>query len=165
MRCMRRVRLRPAALLLFNRFAMIRNIRPSDREVYLRMVADFYRSPGVLHPIPAAHAERTFDELMRSTAYAEAFIFEHEGRIAGYGLLAKTFSQEAGGAVVWIEELYVAPEYRGAGLGRDFLRFVRREVHAARYRLEAERGNVRAVALYEREGFRPLAYDNYCLDA
>ena len=61
----------------------------------MRMVADFYRSPGVLHPIPAAHAERTFDELMRSTAYAEAFIFEHEGRIAGYGLLAKTFSQEA----------------------------------------------------------------------
>lgn len=140
---------------------MIRKIRPSDRETYLRLVADFYRSPGVLHPIPAAHAERTFEEMMRSTAHAEAFLFEHAGRAAGYALLAKTFSQEAGGAVVWIEELYVAPEFRGLGIGRDFLRFVRREVPAARYRLEAERGNERAVALYEREGFRPLAYDNY----
>lgn len=140
---------------------MIRKLKPSDRATYLALVADFYRTPGVLHPIPASHAERTFDEMMRSDCHAAGYLFEHEGRPAGYALLAKTFSQEAGGLVVWIEELYVMPECRGLGLGRAFLDFVRRELPAARYRLEVERKHVRAVALYEREGFRPLGYENY----
>ena len=37
--------------------------------------------------------------------------------MAGYALLAKTFSQEAGGLVVWLDEMYVRPAYRSKGLG------------------------------------------------
>lgn len=46
--------------------------------------------------------------------YAEAYLFEQDGQIAGYGTLAKTFSTEAGGLVIWLEEVYIRQEFRGS---------------------------------------------------
>lgn len=136
---------------------MIRKIERTDREAYLKMAWDFYHSDAVEHPVPKEFLERTFDELMRSDAYAEGLILEYEGHTAGYGLLAKTFSREAGGMVCWIEELYVKPEFRSHGLGREV--FARLEnAGYARLRLEVEPENVRAVRLYERMGYRILPY-------
>ena len=45
-------------------------------------------------------------------------------KIAGYGLIAKTFSQEAGGMVYWLEELYILEEYRSKGLGSEYFRYM-----------------------------------------
>ena len=128
------------------------------------MAHEFYHSPAVLEPVPDEYFERTFEELMRSDVYAEAYIFEHEGTTAGYALLAKTYSQEAGGLCVWIEELYLKPEYRNARLGGEFLEYVKRAVPAARYRLETEPENERAAALYRRHSFRQLGYISYILE-
>ena len=35
-----------------------------------------------------------------------------EGEIVGYLLTAKTYSREAGGLVLWLEEMYMRPAYR-----------------------------------------------------
>lgn len=139
---------------------MIRKIRADDRETYCAMATRFYRTPAVQRPIPARHIADTFCELMRSDAYAEAYIFEDEGRAAGYALLAKTFSQEAGGPVLWVEEIYVEPESRGCGLGRAFFDWLlaNRCRDVKRLRLEVEDDNVNAVALYRKCGFTRLGY-------
>ena len=84
---------------------MIRKMTENDRELYIRMAEEFYSSDAVLHPVPHEYFERTADEALRSDAYAEIYLLEYEGRTAGYGLTARTFSQEAGGQVLWIEEL------------------------------------------------------------
>lgn len=143
---------------------MFRKIIESDREKYIEMATDFYASPAVLHSVPSVHFERTFNEMMRSEAYALGFIIENEGKTAGYALLAKTFSQEAGGLVVWIEEIYILPEFRGKGLGGAFLEFVKNEIPAARYRLETEPENERAKVLYKRHGFEKLDYEQFIID-
>ena len=95
---------------------------------------------------------------MRSDVYAECFIIEYEGAAAGFGLISKTFSQESGGLVVWIEELYIRQQFRSKGLGREFFEFLEKNRPASRYRLEIEPDNVRARALYERLGFEQLDY-------
>ncbi len=143
---------------------MIRKITMSDKDEYLAMVHDFYHSPAVLNPVPDEYFVKTFDELMHSDTYAEAYIFERGGAVTGYALLAKTFSQEAGGLAVWIEELYIKPEYRGMGIGSEALDYIRQNVPAARYRLETEPENERAAQLYCRHGFRPLGYIGYYID-
>ena len=74
---------------------MIRKIKAEDKEIYIKMAHDFYRMPAVDHPVPDSYLEKTFEECMKSDTYAELFILEWEGEIAGYGLIAKTFSQEA----------------------------------------------------------------------
>ncbi len=143
---------------------MIRKIEAKDKAEYINMATDFYSSPAVLSSVSSAHFEDTFSELMRSEIYAEAFIFENDGKITGYGLIAKTFSQEAGGLVVWIEEIYVKESYRNMGLGSKFIEFIKTNVPAARYRLETEPDNTKAQQLYKRHGFEKFEYINYKID-
>ena len=138
---------------------MLRKITPNDRETYIALSEEFYSSDAVDHPIPVAFHEKSFDELMRSDEYIEAFIFEQDGETAGYALIAKTFSPEAGGVVVWIEELYVREGFRGKGLGKAFFAYMEQNYNVSRYRLEVEPDNVRAKKLYSALGYKKLPYE------
>lgn len=138
---------------------MIRKAALDDRNIYIELAREFYDSPAVAHRVPEAFFGRTFDEAMRSDAYVGLFMLADGGEICGYALTARTFTQEAGGAVVWLEELYLRPEHRAKGLGREFFAFLEREMPAARYRLEVEPDNVRAKALYSRLGYTFLPYE------
>lgn len=140
---------------------MIRKISERDREAFLSLSEQFYSSPAVLHPVPKAFHEDTFRELMRSEEYAVGFMLESDGECAGFALLAKTFSREAGGLVLWLEELFVLPQFRSHGLGREFFSFLEQyaaEKGCARIRLEVEEENVRAVSLYKRLGYENMDY-------
>lgn len=140
---------------------MIRRIEEKDKAAYIEMATDFYSSNAVLHPVPAENFCRTFDEMMSSDRYAEGYVFELDGKTAGYALLAKTFSQEAGGIAVWVEELYIKPEFRSRGLGTTFFEFLENERtdDVKRIRLEVEIENEGAVKLYKRLGYDFLQYD------
>ena len=137
---------------------MIKRITHKDKDIYFELANEFYNSDAVIKPVPQHYFENTFQEMMRSNVYAEGFLLMADGTVQGYALIAKTFSQEAGGLAVWIEELYVREKYRSRGLGSEFFEFVQREIPAARYRLEVEPENERAVALYRRKGFEVLPY-------
>jgi len=137
---------------------LIRKITPADREIYLRMAHDFYHSEAVLHPVPDEYLARSFDEMMRSEDYLTGLVFEAEGQIAGYALLNRSWSQEAGGMAVWIEEIYVLEEYRGRGLGHELFSELEKFAPAVRYRLEIEPDNHRAERLYKSMGFEPMGY-------
>lgn len=143
---------------------MIRKIKPKDKIEYIKMAEDFYSSPAVLSPVPKSHFEATFDELIYSSPFTEAYILECENEIAGYGLIARTYSQEAGGIVIWIEEIYVKSAFRNQGLGSEFIEYIKNNVPAKRYRLETEPENIKAQELYKRHGFKNLEYINYSLE-
>ena len=146
---------------------MIRKMRSEDKKIYLEMAREFYHSDAVLHPIPDTYFERTADEALRSDDYAEIFLFECENEAAGYGLIAKTFSQEAGGMVWWIEEVYVREAFRSKGIGREFFAYLDgiKDSAVTRMRLEVEEDNTRAVALYKKLGYKPLEYAQMIKDA
>lgn len=139
---------------------MIRKLTADDKEIYIGMAEEFYHSDAVLAPIPRTFIERTVEEALRSDTYAEIFLFEYEGEAAGYALIAKTFSQEAGGMVWWIEEVYIRELFRSKGLGREFFEYIEnhKDEGVARLRLEVEEENIRAVSLYERLGYKVLDY-------
>ena len=145
---------------------MIRKIRKEDKSFYLDMAKNFYSSDAVYENIPEKHFTNTFSELMRSDNYTAGYIMEYESNIAGYALLAKTFSQEAGGMVLWIEELYVKPEYRSCGLGHEFFSYLRNNLcdNIKRIRLEVEDSNKRAISLYKSMGSKYLPYSQMIKD-
>ena len=144
---------------------MLRCFTAADRTDYLQMAHDFYRSDAVDHVVPDSHLEKTADALLAGTPYAAAYILEWEGQTAGYALLALTWSQEGGGETVWVDELYLLPQFRGRGMGKRF--FGELEAlypNAARFRLELEPDNEKARSLYTRLGYKPLNYSQMVLD-
>ena len=94
----------------------IREILPWDKPHFCRMVHAFYRLPAVAHAIPDDHAERTFDLLMHDTPYARCFVAADAHDVPhAYCLCAITWSSEAGGLCVWLEELMVEDALREQG--------------------------------------------------
>ena len=71
-----------------------------------------------------------------------------------------TFSQEAGGKAVWLEELYIRPQFRCHGLGKEFFAYVDEQIapKVMRLRLEIEPDNLRAKKLYLAMGYEDLPY-------
>lgn len=144
---------------------MIRNITIEDKEEYTQMVQDFYSSDAVAHSLNPKNIENTINEALKDDTYVECFILEENSKTTGYAVLAKTFSQEAGGVVIWIEELYIKPEYRAMGIGKEFFKFVHEKYNEAkRFRLELTPDNKIAKEMYEHLGYENLAYEQMTMD-
>lgn len=138
---------------------MFREPNEQDRALFRTLLDEFYHSPAVLHEIPKEYYDRTFDALMQNSPYLKAYFIEQEGETAGYALLSLTFSGEAGGLAVWVEEVYVRPAFQGKGIGGKLFSFLEETFsHAARFRLEVEHDNAGAIRLYERLGYEMLPY-------
>lgn len=137
----------------------IRSIGKHDETEFMDMVRIFQTSPAVLHDAGEEVRKRVFRELMQPEhAYLQGFIVEADGVTAGYALLSKMYSTEVGGMCIWLEELYVKPEFRGYGAAKFFLNWMKMFLPAARYRLEITAQNTDARRLYEKDGFTELPY-------
>ena len=130
------------------------------------MAREFYHSDAVLKPVPDSYFENTLKECLRSDEYLLCYILEWEENAAGYALLSKSYSPEAGGPVLWVEEIYIRPDFRAHRIGSDFLASLCQKPPAGvrRIRLEVEADNTRAIQLYKRLGFQFLPYLQMVLD-
>lgn len=140
---------------------MIRKFVPEDREDYIRFSTEFYNSSAVDKPVPREHFEQGFDEMMRSDVYVQGYMLVCDGNNVGYCVTMKTYSVEAGGITMWIDELFVLEEYRSKGLGRELFKYIEEngDKKLRRIRLEVELENGRAISLYKKMGFEPAPYD------
>ena len=103
---------------------------------------------------------RTLARLREEPYCGRALVCEVNGYPAGYALLISFWSNELGGEVCNIDELFVAPAFRGRGLAANlFTALTSSEPRLwpekpVALTLEVSPANERAGALYERLGFR-----------
>ena len=137
-----------------------RPITAADETDVYTMAEEFYHSDAVLHPIPAEYHRRAFSEMMRSGQYLSGYIFTDGDNTAGFAVTNRMMQHEAGGVMVWVEDLYIRPAYRGQGLGSRFLAWLEEQLRgdAVMLRLETEPENERAQELYYRLGYENLNY-------
>lgn len=84
---------------------------------------------------------------------------EQTGQPVGIILANKYWSVKFGGRSLWIEELYVDPEFRRRGIGVNLVKLVLsygRENGFKGIDLEAYQGNTPAAILYRTMGFKRL---------
>lgn len=143
---------------------IVRKLKDTDKKDYMSLVSEFYNSDAVLAPVDSSHFELTFAELMKSDARIACFVADIDGEIAGYALVARFFSQEAGGEVIWLDEIYIRDRFRGKGSGNALISKIFDEFKsAAAFRLEIEPENEGAERLYKRIGFEKLDYEQRIL--
>lgn len=139
-------------------FVDIRQMISEDREAVLAMMRVFYASPAVLSNGSEEIFQADVDACVSNSPYLEGYVFEENGTLLGYSILAKSFSTEFGRPCIWIEDLYLTEESRGKGIGSTFLQFVMQKYSHSVLRLEAEAENSRAIATYHKNGFEVLPY-------
>lgn len=137
---------------------LIRKMQRGDAEIVLDMMRRFYTSPAVItdgsEEIFAANVENCLDD----SICAEGFVFVDGEKIIGYGITAQSYSTEFGRECVWIEDIYIAEEYRGRGIGSQFINCVKEHYPDKVLRLEAEHNNDKALSFYKNLGFKELPY-------
>lgn len=138
--------------------SMIRSIQERDREVVLSMMREFYASDAVWSNGSDEIFAADLDACLSDSPYLEGYVFEGEGSLQGYAMVAKSFSTEFGKPCMWLEDIYVAPEFRDRGIGSAFMSFVQHKYPDAIFRLEVEPENERAVHVYEKCGFVVIPY-------
>lgn len=139
---------------------IIRKMMKNDTDSVIAMMRVFYDSPAVLHKGSEEIFRRDIADCTGDCPYVYGYVFCENGEICGYSMIARGYSTEYGGECIWIEDLYVKPEYRGHGIGTEFFSALEREYRgkAVRYRLEAEESNENAVKLYKKCGFKVSPY-------
>ena len=136
----------------------IRKMVRDDRSTIIDMMRVFYASPAVLSNGSEEIFEADVENCVNESPYLEGFVFEEKGEILGYGMIAKSFSTEFGKPCIWVEDLYLKPEYRGQGVGSKFFEYLEKNYTDCIFRLEVEEENERAIHVYEKNGFTVLPY-------
>lgn len=139
---------------------MIRQMESSDREEVLEMMKVFYASPAILHKASEEVLRRDIEDCLGDMPFLEGYVFEEDVTIAGYAMVAKCYTTEYGGLCIWVEDLYIKPEYRHRGLGSQFFSFLEKEYggKAVRFKLEVEEENESAIKAYLKNGYQISPY-------
>ena len=130
----------------------------TDAAAIVRMCAALYgEDPGSARA-PEEQMERTLRVLREEPDRGRAVVLDIDGRVCGYALLIAFWSNEFGGAVCTIDELYVESSERGRRHATHLIEQLTAGTEpwvpeAVVLMLEVTPGNTRARRLYERLGF------------
>lgn len=136
----------------------------ADEPALRRMMHALYVEDPSVHAMNDEKITRTLAALDAHPLRGLAVVLgEHGAAPQGYALLCSFWSNELGGEVCVLDELYVGAPARGHGAATELVRgIVTRTSPWPAFRdcvaveLEVTPNNARARALYERVGFLPL---------
>jgi len=142
---------------------------PSHSDTVLAMMHGLYaEDPSASKPDHGRFPE-TIRFLLARPEMGRIVLFNDGQSVHGYSILIPFWSNEYGGVVLFVDELYVVAQSRGRGIGRGLFEFIARErpFDAVAVFLEVSPTNQRAQKLYQSLGFlkRPHATLAYRLPA
>jgi GNAT superfamily N-acetyltransferase len=133
---------------------VVRAAAPQDVPLLLGLFTELAEYEHLTHEMHATE-ERLNEALFCARPAAEALIAERGDEPAGYAVFFPTFSSFLANQGVWLEDLFVRPVHRGAGVGRALLSAVAartRERGGERLEWTALDWNELALSFYERLG-------------
>jgi GNAT superfamily N-acetyltransferase len=116
-----------------NKFT-IRTATKNDLSLILQFIKQLAEYEKLLHEVIAT------EEILRKSLFeqkmAEVVIGEEDGKPVGFALFFHNFSTFLGKPGIYLEDLYVKPEYRGKGYGKKLLS------HLAKLAIERDCGRL-----------------------
>ena len=114
----------------------------------------YYAEDG--YPFVEREAREAIMRLLEDPTLGRLWVATENEAVLGYLALTLGYSLEYRGRDAFIDELYIAPTYRGQGLGAravDLAEATCRELGVRALHLEVEREKTAAQGLYRRSGF------------
>jgi GNAT superfamily N-acetyltransferase len=108
-------------------FAEQFKIRPAE-ESDVKLILEFIKGLGEYEKL--SHEVVATEEKLRKTLFhqktAEVIIGEYGGEPVGFALFFHNYSTFLGQAGIYLEDIYIIPEMRGKGFGKNMLRYLAR---------------------------------------
>ena len=137
---------------------LIRPAEKADVATILGLVREIAEFEKLTHQLIATEADFR-EALFGPQPSAEAVIAELDGRPVGYAIFCHNFSTFIGRRGLYLEDLYLQPDFRKRGLGRRILRYLARlavERRCGRFEWTALDWNQPAIDSYLKIGAEPM---------
>jgi GNAT superfamily N-acetyltransferase len=137
---------------------MIRTATPDDVPAICRLIRGLAEYERLADRVDFEEAQIR-QHLFGPRPYAEVLIAEEAGEVVGYALFFHNYSTFRGKPGLYLEDLFVFPEYRGRGHGKALLlELARLAVARGCCKLEWEvlNWNEPAIGFYRKLGAEPL---------
>jgi ribosomal protein S18 acetylase RimI-like enzyme len=123
------------------------------------LVTGLYDHSPEGQPMNADKIEATIEYLTRNPDKGSIILFIQQGQVAGYSILIPYWSNEYGGQILFVDELFVKEEHRNQKIGSHFLQYLfQKKAHGFKaILLEVFPSNTQAYNFYTRNGFEPNA--------
>lgn len=133
---------------------IIRDFMPSDWKEYQSVSDMFYSSNSIDYIIPEQNLKKNFNMCINKNPYVRGLIIETAEEIVGFALLNFSYSNEMGGLILYIDEIFILPQFQGCGIFRKLFSFIELEYNnVAGYFLEVVQSNTHAIDIYKHFGF------------
>ena len=136
----------------------VRKAIPEDAETLLRLI-DALAAYEKLAPPDGGAKARLVRDMFAERPRIECLLVEADGAPAGYTLFFETYSSFLALPTLYLEDLFVLPEFRGRRLGSALFRAMIREAHSrgcGRMEWSVLDWNQLAIDFYGRFGARRL---------
>ncbi|WP_329789132.1 GNAT family N-acetyltransferase [Lentzea sp. DG1S-22] len=137
---------------------MIRRVEPRDVDAVVRLVHElalYEKAPEQCH----LTSEQLHTALFNDSPALFGHVAEVDGEVVGIALWFLNFSTWDGVHGIYLEDLYVTPEHRGSGIGRQLLEALAQECVArgyTRFQWWVLNWNEPSIGFYKKLGAVPM---------
>ena len=134
--------------------ASVRRAVAADQDALLSLMRGYCEEVDT--PLPDEHLMDAIAPLVANEDLGDLLVAEQVGELAGYLVITWGWGIESGGAEALIDEMYVSPSYRNAGVGTLLMTEAQSRASAKDVKvifLETEQNNPESRELYDRLGF------------
>lgn len=133
---------------------IVRSAEPADVGVLFSLIQALAEYEKLSHAV-TGNTEALKDHLFGSRPYAEAILAEYGGQAVGFALFFYNYSTFLTKPGIYLEDLFVLPEYRRQGIGKALLTYLAQlalERDCGRLEWSVLDWNESAIAFYEHMG-------------
>ncbi|MGP1382378.1 MAG: N-acetyltransferase family protein [Thainema sp.] len=132
----------------------IRAVTPTDVATVFQLIMALAEYEKLAHEVTGSSKELE-QALFGDRTYAEAILAEYEGQAVGFALFFYNFSTFLTKPGLYLEDLFVLPEFRRRGIGQALLRYLAQlalDNGCGRFEWSVLDWNEPAIAFYQRMG-------------
>lgn len=143
-----------------------RKFKITDSKIVAELIKNLYLEDPGGKPMSLQKIQNTFDSLLKHPDRGTIIVLEYDREIIGYSILINFWSNEFGGNILVLDELYIKEEFRSRSIGTNFIKSLvnNRFGSSVALQLEVSSENNSARKLYEKLGFNLHKNDTMNLD-